>query len=215
MIRNIFFDFDGVIADSVNVKTEAFKQIYLPYGQDIANKVINHHKNNGGMSRFQKIKLYHQEYLDIELNAGGVEDLSQKFSKLVIDGVINSPEVLGSHGFVREFKDTFNMYVITGTPTEESKYICKRRGIFDCFKGIYGSPPPKEYWCNIILNRENLKPEETIFVGDALADYNAAIEFDLDFYLREHFENVELFEEIENITRFSNFNDFRKKIQLR
>ena len=54
MVKNIFFDFDGVIADSVNVKTEAFEKIYLPYGKEIAEKVINHHRENGGMSRFEK-----------------------------------------------------------------------------------------------------------------------------------------------------------------
>ena len=30
-IKNIFFDFDGVIAESVNAKTDAFEEMYLPY----------------------------------------------------------------------------------------------------------------------------------------------------------------------------------------
>ena len=176
MIKNIFFDFDGVIADSVNVKTDAFEQIYLPYGEDVAKKVVNHHRENGGMSRFEKFKLYHKEYLGIDLDEKGIDELSQQFSKLVIDGVVNAPEVKGSHDFLHEFKNTINMFVITGTPTEESKYICKCRGIYNCFRGIYGSPQKKGYWSNMILKEKKFKPEETIFVGDALADYQAAIE---------------------------------------
>lgn len=39
MIKAIFWDFDGVIAESVNVKTEAFYNLYLPYGIEIAEKV--------------------------------------------------------------------------------------------------------------------------------------------------------------------------------
>lgn len=215
MIKNIFFDFDGVIADSVNVKTEAFENIYLPYGEKIANEVVSHHKENGGMSRFEKFKLYHKIHLGIDLDEKGIQELSQQFSSLVIEGVVNAPEVRGSHKFLHEFKDYLNMFVITGTPTEESKYICKSRGIFNCFKGIYGSPQKKAYWSNLILNEYKLKLEETIFVGDAMADYQAAVETNLDFYLREYIESEELFKEISNITRFHNFEDFRKKIQIK
>ena len=54
MIKAIFWDFDGVIADSVNVKTDAFYELYLPYGKNIAEKVKEYHLANGGFS-FQKI----------------------------------------------------------------------------------------------------------------------------------------------------------------
>ena len=39
LIKNIFFDFDGVIAESVSAKTDAFKEMYMPYGEEIAAKV--------------------------------------------------------------------------------------------------------------------------------------------------------------------------------
>ena len=39
MIKNIFFDFDGVLAESVNIKTDAFYEMFLKYGKDIAEKV--------------------------------------------------------------------------------------------------------------------------------------------------------------------------------
>ena len=46
----IFFDFDGVIVDSVNIKTQVFYLMYLPYGEDIALKAKQHHIENGGVS---------------------------------------------------------------------------------------------------------------------------------------------------------------------
>ena len=55
MIKAIFWDFDGVIADSVNVKTDAFYEMYLPYGKHIADKVRQYHLNNGGVSRYFSI----------------------------------------------------------------------------------------------------------------------------------------------------------------
>ena len=56
MIRAIIFDFDGVIVDSVDVKGLAFAEIYSKYGGGIAEKVLSHHRSNGGMSRKVKFK---------------------------------------------------------------------------------------------------------------------------------------------------------------
>ena len=58
MIKNIIFDYDGTIADSVNIKTEAFAELYRNYGKDIESKVVKYHLNNGGVSRFEKFKYY-------------------------------------------------------------------------------------------------------------------------------------------------------------
>lgn len=212
MIKNIFFDFDGVIVDSVNVKTKAFEKLYAPYGKCISRKVVEHHRANGGMSRYDKFKLYHKEFLGIDLSENEVDGLANQFSSLVKQGVIESPEVNGSHSFLKKYTNKFNMFVITGTPTEESVEICKARGIFQCFKGIFGSPEKKDFWSNYILEKFNLKSNETIFVGDALADYNAARKVNLKFYLRDYDENREFFKSINNITKFHDFEDFEKLI---
>ena len=34
------FDFDGVLAESVNIKTEAFRSMYTQYGEEIAERVV-------------------------------------------------------------------------------------------------------------------------------------------------------------------------------
>ena len=61
MIKTIIFDFDGVILESIDVKTEAFKKLYQPYGSNISNKVVKNHLANGGISRYEKIKIYHKQ----------------------------------------------------------------------------------------------------------------------------------------------------------
>ena len=45
MLKGIIFDFDGVIAESVQVKTDAFSSIYKPYGKDVVDKVVNNVAN--------------------------------------------------------------------------------------------------------------------------------------------------------------------------
>lgn len=213
MIKNIFFDFDGVIAESVSVKTEAFRKLYLRYGDDVANKVVVHHLNNGGMSRFEKFRHYHKEFLGEFIDDEKVGVLSDEFSNLVINGVIEAEQVEGSHNFLLKNYEKYNCYVITGTPTEEAREIVKSRGIDKCFKGIYGSPEKKDYWCDFILKENNYLISETVFVGDALADYNAAKKFDMIFLLRECDENKALFEYKDVDYKFHDFAEFEDIIK--
>ena len=54
MIKGIIFDFDGVITESVDIKSAGFSEIYKPYGPPNVNKVVKHHEANGGLSQFKK-----------------------------------------------------------------------------------------------------------------------------------------------------------------
>ena len=86
----ILFDFDGVLAESMNVKTQAFAKLYEEYGSEIVEKVIKHHIENGGVSRYKKFQYYHKFFLGKELNKKELEGLAQKFSDIVINKVIES-----------------------------------------------------------------------------------------------------------------------------
>jgi len=214
MIKNIFFDFDGVIVDSVNIKTEAFKQIYCIYGKEVANKVVKHHINNGGMSRYEKFKFYHSMYLGKILSQEDLNKLVKQFSKIVVNAVIKAPEVKGANDFLKKYYKTYNMFVISATPYNEINYICKKRSLSAYFKEVCGSPNSKTYWSNYLLKKYNFKKEETIFVGDALADYKAAQNTGIQFYLKKDKYNVELFENIPSIKYFVNFTEFERLLRI-
>ena len=49
-LKNILWDFDGVISESVQAKTEAFRELYKCHGEEISDQVVEHHLSNGGMS---------------------------------------------------------------------------------------------------------------------------------------------------------------------
>ena len=80
--KYVFFDFDGVIKESVNVKAEVFAELFKSYGQAFSKKVYDHHLTNGGMSRFKKIELY-LSWAN-ENNDSCVEEVCNKFSHMVI-----------------------------------------------------------------------------------------------------------------------------------
>ncbi|MEH6536893.1 MAG: HAD hydrolase-like protein [Psychroserpens sp.] len=212
IIKNIFFDFDGVIAESVSAKTEAFRDLYTPYGKDVSDKVVDHHIRHGGVSRFEKFKIYHEEYLNKTISPEGIDDLAKQFSGLVLNKVINSEEVKGAHSFIKKYAHKLNFWIITGTPTEEIKIITDKRNLSQYFIGIHGSPKNKKYWTEHLLEKHNLKRDEVIFLGDATTDYEAAQYSNLNFALRENEENESLFKDYNGL-RFRDFYELESSIK--
>ena len=181
--KNIFFDFDGVLAESVQVKAEAFYSLYEPYGHKVANKVKQHHYENGGVSRFEKIAFCHKEYLRLILSKEEILVKAQEFSNLVLQGVINSPEVSGASLFLKKHVSRLKFWIITGTPTSEIKTIVESRNMTSYFMDMYGSPETKTYWANYIISKHHLDASESLFIGDAVQDQQAAQNTGLTFIL--------------------------------
>ena len=178
----LIFDFDGVLADSVEVKTEAFSAMYAGYGDQVRIRVIDHHRKNGGMSRYEKFKFYHFNFLGKKLNNKEVKSLARQFSKLVIDKVVESPEIAGAERFLKKHCVGNKVSVInSATPTDEIKEIIKRRGLAKYFTTIVGSPATKIDNLNYLMKLQNKSAKECLFFGDAKTDLDAAKECGVDF----------------------------------
>ena len=211
-LKTFIFDFDGVILDSLDCKTQAFYQMYLPYGKDIAEKVKDYHINNGGVSRFEKFKYWHKNYLDQHISNEEIEGLSNKFSEIVFDKVVNSNQIKGSLDFIKKHNREYQFFIISGTPDDEIKKITKELKIDIYFKEILGSPKDKIQWCEYLSYKYSLKPHETIFLGDALSDYSAAKKFGFYFALRKETYNEELFKSKDLEIEFKSFDELNKKL---
>jgi beta-phosphoglucomutase-like phosphatase (HAD superfamily) len=96
----IFWDFDGVIKDSVDIKTHAFESLFADCGPEILKKIRAHHESNGGMSRLNKIPLY-MRWANMQDDEMATTSLLNKFSELVLQAVIDSPWVPGSLECIR------------------------------------------------------------------------------------------------------------------
>lgn len=211
-IKNIFFDFDGVLAESVSAKTEAFRAMYAPYGEEIAKQVVQYHIEHGGVSRYEKFKYWEKKFFNKDISEDKVQELAKQFSDLVLHKVIVSDEVLGAKAFIKKYFKKLNFWIITGTPTSEIEIIAKERGLTNYFKGIHGSPKNKRYWTEYLLKKYDLKREETLFLGDATTDLDAATFSNLHFALRENEENEEMFKDYEG-NRFKDFFEFEESFK--
>ena len=184
MIEAIIFDFDGVLCESVDLKTRAFAEIYQPYGNDVQIKVVNHHSSNTGISRFEKFRFYHKKFLGIDLSNAELNNMADQFSKLVMQKVIEAPYVRGAYEFLSNYHSFYDFYVSTATPETEITQILERKNLNQFFKGVYGSPDSKNEHIKKIIKFNEYKPHHVVFIGDSFSDRQAAINNSIRFIAR-------------------------------
>jgi phosphoglycolate phosphatase-like HAD superfamily hydrolase len=189
----IFWDFDGVIKDSVNVKTQAYFNLFKPFGFDVAERVRKHHEANGGISRYDKFPIYLQ-WAGIEPNQNIINDYCYKFSQRVMLEVINSPWVNGAEQYLRNNKHKQLFFLVSATPYDELEVILERLDLKKCFNKVYGSPTSKYDAIQDALFSYRLNYENCLSIGDSQADIDAAVSHKINFLLRCHDSNAKLFE---------------------
>ncbi len=177
----ILFDFDGVIVDSVNVKTEAFHSLFSDE-QDHLAKILDFHLANGGMSRFIKFEIIYRDLLKKPLSAEQAQELGERFSKVVKQKVIDCPYMPGALEFIHKYSSQVPLFIASGTPQDELQEVVSKRGLLPYFREIHGAPRGKSEIVRDILIRYKLNPEDMPFIGDAINDYKAALETSLPFY---------------------------------
>ncbi|MDB9837531.1 HAD-IA family hydrolase [Schleiferiaceae bacterium] len=197
------FDFDGVIKDSVKVKSEAFVQLYASEGKEFQRKVEEYHLANGGISRYVKFKVWN-EWLGRSTSEEAIDELAKNFAQLVIDNVVASPYVNGAIEALESASENALCFIATGTPDEEINLILNQLELDKYFREVYGSSRKKSLIIKDILKRFLLSPSEVLFIGDAQTDYQAALENGLDFYLRKTDYNTDWFQSKPGITCQSN-----------
>ena len=169
----LFWDFDGVIKDSVEVKTWAFEELFKPFGKTVSDKVKLHHIENGGMSRYEKIPLY-LNWANVEPTNKSVNDMCSQFSIIVKNKVINSPWVPGAYKFLEYHSSNYTSIITSATPQSELLDICKILNIDRFFSKIYGSPTSKSNAIKISLDNYRIDSNKCLMFGDAQADIDAA-----------------------------------------
>ena len=184
----IFWDFDGVIKESLDIKSNGFEQLFLPYGTDVAVRVRAHHEANGGVSRYEKIKLY-LGWIGESPDAARVGEFCDRFSSLVCDAVIQCQWVPGVYAYLAANHERQKFVVVTGTPQREIEHILGALRITDWFCEVHGAPTPKDIAIQQVLQRLGCAARECLVIGDSATDLAAAESNDLPFLLRRTSQN--------------------------
>jgi phosphoglycolate phosphatase-like HAD superfamily hydrolase len=186
----IIYDFDGVICDSVHLKADAFMSMYESYGADVVEKVRSYHLLHGGISRFEKFKYYNEVILKKVVTEEELVELGNCFSKIVLDKIVAASVNQGVIEFLESKISCSLQFICSGTPHEEINYIIREKGLSRYFTDVFGSPDSKTIIINRILSKYDLKSNDVLFLGDAMTDYIAAKETNVDFVGIENLDTI-------------------------
>lgn len=182
-ISTIIFDFDGVILESVSIKSEAFKKLFS-FVPDHVDEIVGFHIENGGMSRFEKFQYIYKNIIKEDLTDEQFQFLSEQFTQLVLENILNAPFVEGARSFLERYHSKLHLYIVSATPDDELKFIVKKRQLEPYFKGVYGSPTKKYDNIKTILDTNNQPKDSMVYVGDAINDWQAAQSAGIAFIAR-------------------------------
>jgi phosphoglycolate phosphatase-like HAD superfamily hydrolase len=179
----LFWDFDGVIKESLIVKAEAFERLFAPFGPEIAARVREHHERNGGMSRFEKLPLY-LKWAGCGHSCAEVSRYSELFSRAVRDAVVQCPWVVGAREYLQGNYRRQRFVLVTATPREEMAGILHALGATHWFAEVYGAPHDKAHAIAAALARFACREQDALMIGDSEADHEAAKAAGVHFLLR-------------------------------
>ena len=180
-IQAIFFDFDGVLAESADIKLLAFDDLYADHDKSVRDFALAHHAANAGISRLEKIRHIHKTQLGIDLTDAEIAEWGGRYNALVEQAVIDAPEVPGATAFLEAHCDDLPLYVVSGTPEDELRRIVAARGMTRYFAGVYGSPRHKGPIVTGLLAERGFAQDRVRFVGDSSTDYDGAEEAGVPF----------------------------------
>jgi phosphoglycolate phosphatase-like HAD superfamily hydrolase len=183
MIKNILFDFDGVILDSMKIKGDGFVELFKEYPANAVQKLQKYHYANGGISRFEKIRYFFNSILHEPISDQNIEDLAERFAQIISEKLFDRNNLIDETiTFIQQNHIRYNCHIVSGAEHQELNALCNHFGIAHYFKSINGSPTPKFELVRSLLQTYHYQHDETILIGDSINDFEAAEKNQIRFY---------------------------------
>jgi len=179
MIKAIVFDVDGVLIDSNKIIVEAYQKT----AEKLGLRIPSSHEVVGLMGRpLSKIT-------KILWPKSNVELYMKEYRSLFMDENLVIPAVKGAVDAVREIRESgFRVGVLSGKTLFFIKKHLREAGFninwfeamvsFETTKKHKPDPEPLLF----VINQLDVKPEEIIYVGDAISDYECARDAKVEYF---------------------------------
>jgi len=190
MIKVIFWDFDGVILNSNEVRDKGFETVLRDFPKDEVDQLLSFHRKNGGLSRYVKFRYFFEEIKGEEISEEEINDWAAKFSVIMLNSLKNKSLLIWeTNNFIQKNYRNYQTHIVSGSDQTELRELCKSLEIDHFFKSIHGSPTPKNDLVKMLIDKHNYNPTNGILIGDSINDFEAAKVNDLHF---QAFGNKEL-----------------------
>jgi len=206
MLRVLILDFDGVVVESNDVKTQAFQAVFARFPEQ-AEAMMAFHNDHVSLSRFAKFE-HLLALLGRADDSALMADLAADFSQRVLSGMKAVPFVAGAETFLRTMAPCLPVYLASVTPAEELGVILAQFGLTHWFRHVYGCPPwTKAAAVRDVLEREGVKPAEALLIGDSTGDQRTAQLTGIGFLARDSGLSFDVplplsFADLNEITRY-------------
>lgn len=177
----LLMDFDGVILDSMELKTQGFVRVYAGEPPSKLSEVLAYQRLHGGVTRRTKFAYFEKNIFGRPGDSETVEQLASAYRDLIYEAVLATSFVPGAEEFLKRAQDQIELHVISGTPQEELQEIIERRGLTSYFQTIVGAPTTKRDAFERILKDNQFLPADTAAIGDATTEYDAAEDLGIPF----------------------------------
>jgi len=181
-IEVVVFDFDGTLVESNEVKRAAFFQLF-DNTNDYSELIEDVLADSNAKSRYEVIEtiLVHAKY------SGNVrkqqEKLVAQYSAMVLSAVKECPEIDGATQLLERLAMDLSLYLSSMTPENVLKEIIQYRNMSCYFKAVYGYPRRKEDTLKLIMQKEHIKCDELLVIGDGESDLAAAKAVNCNSYI--------------------------------
>jgi phosphoglycolate phosphatase-like HAD superfamily hydrolase len=181
----IFFDFDGVLLDTIEAKGRAISKPFAKYGHDVETKVMQFHLDHGGMNREIKVKECFKLFLNKEVESQELSDFLKIINLEMSTQLKNCMPVQGALSFMKLHRCSNGLsWIVSAAPQGEIALLAQEFGYSSYVDGVYGYPHKKSEVIKMLIENQSLKREDCLMIGDAQEDLNAATLNGISFLLR-------------------------------
>lgn len=174
-LRAIVLDFDGVILESVELKTRAMRRLFADRAEHLP-AIERYHTENAGLSRYEKFRHFYATMFQQPLSGDEMDRLDRTFGEIVAEEIDACAFVPGALAFLEARAAELPLFVASGTPEEELCGIVERCGLGRWLTGVYGSPRTKAQHLRAIAAQLQTTPNTLLMIGDGRQDFEAAAE---------------------------------------
>ncbi|MBF0587649.1 MAG: HAD hydrolase-like protein [Magnetococcales bacterium] len=184
-VKQVLFDFDGVLADTNEIRNDGFMELLKGYPSELLEKMADYVRANPGLSRYRKLDHFHGELLGRPITEEVRTKMAGQYSAIVKQRVIEAAPISGSLAFMQAYLGVLTMALISGSDQTELRAVCAARGIRHYFSDILGSPVDKEDNLAELLGRRGWREAECVYVGDGINDLEACRKVGIPFIGRQ------------------------------
>ena len=165
MIKVLFFDFDGTIANAKNLVFRSLLKTLDRYGYDFQGNRI---KKLLGIKTLNILK-------NLGVRAGEMDNIRKDFYSMLVKGLY-SLKLCVSVKPLWELKRRYKMIVISNSESSFIKASAKKLKVDKLFNEIHGAEgfSSKDKILKKLFKKFKIKPREAVYIGDRFSDVEYA-----------------------------------------